>query len=143
MQTAPCVCVCVCVYARAHACLRVFHARGPARAQVPFMIDSSKWDICEAGIKCVQGKSIVNSISLKARALRAIAPPRALLNAPRTPPPRTRAAQVGEAEFIRQARLCKLYGCAVVVMAFDEAGQAATEAEKVWLRVVAFVWRCV
>jgi 5-methyltetrahydrofolate--homocysteine methyltransferase len=68
----------------------------PDIARVPVMIDSSKWSVIEAGLKCVQGKSIVNSISLKA----------------------------GEAEFIHQARLARRYGAAVVVMAFDEKGQA-------------------
>ena len=62
------------------------------------MIDSSKWSVIEAGLKCVQGKPIVNSISMKE----------------------------GEAEFLRQARLCRQYGAAVVVMAFDEKGQADT-----------------
>lgn len=70
----------------------------PSIAKVPIMIDSSKWDIIEAGLKCVQGKCIVNSISLKE----------------------------GEESFKKQATLCKLYGAAVVVMAFDEAGQADT-----------------
>ncbi|MFI4924195.1 MAG: methionine synthase, partial [Vicinamibacteria bacterium] len=65
-------------------------------ARVPLMIDSSKWDVIEAGLKCVQGKPIVNSISLKE----------------------------GEAEFLRQARLVRRYGAATVVMAFDENGQA-------------------
>jgi 5-methyltetrahydrofolate--homocysteine methyltransferase len=78
-------------------------ATEPDVSKAPFMIDSSKFEIIEAGLQCVQGKCIVNSISLK----------------------------VGEAEFIRQAKLVKKYGAAVVVMAFDEAGQAATEAEKV------------
>jgi len=68
----------------------------PDIARVPVMIDSSKWSVIEAGLKCVQGKSIVNSISMKE----------------------------GEAEFLRQARLCRRYGAAVVVMAFDEKGQA-------------------
>ena len=68
----------------------------PDIARVPVMIDSSKWSVIEAGLKCVQGKSIVNSISMKE----------------------------GEAEFLRQARLCRQYGAAVVVMAFDEKGQA-------------------
>jgi 5-methyltetrahydrofolate--homocysteine methyltransferase len=67
-----------------------------AVAAVPVMIDSSKWSVIEAGLKAVQGKSIVNSISLKD----------------------------GEAEFLRRARLCRYYGAAVVVMAFDEQGQA-------------------
>ena len=70
----------------------------PDIARVPVMIDSSKWSVIEAGLKCVQGKPIVNSISLKE----------------------------GEAEFLRQARLCRQYGAAVVVMAFDEKGQADT-----------------
>ena len=78
-------------------------ATEPDVSKVPFMIDSSKFDIIEAGLKCVQGKCIVNSISLK----------------------------VGEEEFVRQARLVKKYGAATVVMAFDELGQAATEEEKV------------
>ncbi len=73
-------------------------AAEPDIARVPIMIDSSKWEIIEAGLKCVQGKSIVNSISMKE----------------------------GEAEFLRQAKLCLRYGAAVVVMAFDEAGQADT-----------------
>ncbi len=73
-------------------------ASEPDIARVPIMIDSSKWSVIEAGLKCVQGKSIVNSISMKE----------------------------GEAEFIRQARLCRRYGAAVVVMAFDEKGQADT-----------------
>jgi len=68
----------------------------PDIARVPIMIDSSKWEIIEAGLKCVQGKSVVNSISLKA----------------------------GEEEFIYQATQIKRYGAAVIVMAFDEAGQA-------------------
>ncbi len=70
----------------------------PDIARVPVMIDSSKWSVIEAGLKCVQGKSVVNSISLKE----------------------------GEAEFVRQARLARRYGAAVVVMAFDEKGQADT-----------------
>lgn len=73
-------------------------AAEPDVAKVPFMIDSSKWSIIEAGLKCVQGKAIVNSISLKE----------------------------GEASFLEQARRIKLYGAAVVVMAFDEDGQADT-----------------
>ena len=71
-------------------------ASEPDIARVPIMLDSSRWDVIEAGLKNVQGKSVVNSISLKA----------------------------GEAEFLRQARLCQRYGAAVVVMAFDESGQA-------------------
>ncbi len=73
-------------------------ASEPDIARVPIMIDSSKWSVIEAGLKCVQGKAIVNSISLKE----------------------------GEAEFIRQAKLVKSYGAAAVVMAFDEQGQADT-----------------
>ncbi|MPQ99626.1 methionine synthase [Modestobacter sp. I12A-02628] len=73
-------------------------ATEPDICRVPTMIDSSKWEVIEAGLKCVQGKSIVNSISLKG----------------------------GEQEFVRQARLCRKYGAAVVVMAFDEDGQADT-----------------
>jgi 5-methyltetrahydrofolate--homocysteine methyltransferase len=72
-------------------------------AAVPVMIDSSKWSVLEAGLQAVQGKPIVNSISLKD----------------------------GEAEFLRRARLCRQYGAAVVVMAFDEKGQAAVASEKV------------
>ncbi len=75
----------------------------PAISRVPVMIDSSKWSVIEAGLKCVQGKSIVNSISLKE----------------------------GEAEFIRQATLVRRYGAAVIVMAFDEQGQADTVERKV------------
>lgn len=71
-------------------------AAEPDIARVPFMVDSSKWSVIEAGLKCIQGKAIVNSISLKA----------------------------GEEEFLTQARLCQRYGAAVVVMAFDENGQA-------------------
>src|SRR4051812_35956371 len=71
-------------------------AAEPDIARVPIMIDSSKWSVIEAGLKCVQGKPIVNSISMKE----------------------------GEAEFLRQAQLCRQYGAAVVVMAFDEKGQA-------------------
>ncbi len=73
-------------------------ASEPDIARVPVMIDSSKWSVIEAGLKCVQGKAVVNSISLKE----------------------------GEAEFLRQARLARMYGAAVVVMAFDEQGQADT-----------------
>ena len=71
-------------------------ASEPDIARVPIMIDSSRWPVIEAGLKCIQGKGVVNSISLKE----------------------------GEAKFIEQARLIKRYGAAVVVMAFDEAGQA-------------------
>ena len=73
-------------------------ASEPEISRVPVMIDSSKWDVIEAGLKCLQGKGIVNSISLKA----------------------------GEEEFIKQAKLVKRYGAAAVVMAFDELGQADT-----------------
>jgi len=73
-------------------------AAEPDIARVPVMIDSSKWSVIEAGLKCVQGKSIVNSISLKE----------------------------GEAEFVKHARLARRYGAAVIVMAFDEKGQADT-----------------
>jgi 5-methyltetrahydrofolate--homocysteine methyltransferase len=68
----------------------------PDIARVPIMIDSSRWSVIEAGLKCVQGKAVVNSISLKE----------------------------GESEFLRQATLCRRYGAAAVVMAFDEQGQA-------------------
>ncbi|MGV1904446.1 methionine synthase [Agrobacterium cavarae] len=78
-------------------------AAEPDIARVPVMIDSSKWEIIEAGLKCVQGKSIVNSISLKE----------------------------GEEKFLEQARLVRNYGAAVVVMAFDEVGQADTYQRKV------------
>ena len=77
-------------------------AAEPDIARVPIMIDSSKWSVIEAGLKCVQGKSIVNSISLKA----------------------------GEEEFVHQAKLARRYGAAVVVMAFDEKGQADSLARK-------------
>ncbi|MCZ8020600.1 MAG: methionine synthase [Cyclobacteriaceae bacterium] len=73
-------------------------AAEPEIAKIPVMIDSSKWEVIEAGLKCLQGKGIVNSISLKS----------------------------GEEDFIRQAKLVKRYGAAVVVMAFDEQGQADT-----------------
>ena len=78
-------------------------AAEPAIARVPIVIDSSKWSVIEAGLKCLQGKGIVNSISLKE----------------------------GEAEFLRQARLVRRYGAAVIVMAFDEQGQADTVERKV------------
>ena len=73
-------------------------ASEPDISRVPIMIDSSKWSVIEAGLKCVQGKAIVNSISMKE----------------------------GEGEFLRQARLCRRYGAAVIVMAFDTQGQADT-----------------
>jgi len=78
-------------------------ASEPDIARVPIMIDSSKFSVIEAGLKCIQGKGIVNSISMKE----------------------------GEAEFLRQARLVRAYGAAVVVMAFDEQGQADTFERKV------------
>ena len=82
----------------------------PDIAKLPFMIDSSKWDIIEAGLQCVQGKCIVNSISMKE----------------------------GEAAFIHHARLVRKYGAAVVVMAFDEDGQADTIDRKVSICVRAY-----
>ena len=78
-------------------------AAEPDIARVPFMIDSSRWEVIEAGLKCVSGKPIVNSISLKE----------------------------GEEAFLLHARLCRDYGAAVVVMAFDETGQADTRERKV------------
>ena len=78
-------------------------ATEPEIARVPVMIDSSKWSVIEAGLKCVQGKSVVNSVSLKE----------------------------GEAEFLRKARLVRRYGAGVIVMAFDERGQADTIERKV------------
>jgi 5-methyltetrahydrofolate--homocysteine methyltransferase len=78
-------------------------AAEPDIARVPVMVDSSKWSVIEAGLKCLAGKGIVNSISMKE----------------------------GEAQFLEQARLCLRYGAAVVVMAFDEVGQADTAQRKV------------
>ncbi|RWP13284.1 methionine synthase [Mesorhizobium sp.] len=78
-------------------------AAEPDIARVPVMVDSSKWEIIEAGLKCVQGKPLVNSISMKE----------------------------GEEAFLHHARLVRAYGAAVVVMAFDEDGQADTKARKV------------
>ncbi|WP_290702934.1 methionine synthase [Amphritea sp.] len=78
-------------------------ASEPDISRVPIMIDSSKWEVIEAGLKCIQGKGVVNSISLKE----------------------------GEENFIRQANLLRRYGAAVVVMAFDEDGQADTEKRKI------------
>jgi 5-methyltetrahydrofolate--homocysteine methyltransferase len=78
-------------------------ASEPEVAKVPFMVDSSKWEVIEAGLKCVQGKGIVNSISLKE----------------------------GEVAFVQRAKAVLKYGAAVVVMAFDENGQAATYEEKI------------
>ena len=75
----------------------------PDIARIPIMIDSSKFEIIEAGLKCVQGKCIVNSISMKE----------------------------GEEKFIEQAHICKAFGAAVIVMAFDEIGQADTKARKI------------
>ena len=75
----------------------------PEIARIPFMIDSSKWSVIETGLKCVQGKAVVNSVSLKN----------------------------GEEEFLRQARLIRQYGAAVIVMAFDESGQADTFQRKI------------
>ena len=77
-------------------------AAEPDISRVPIMIDSSKWSVIEAGLKCVQGKAVVNSISLKE----------------------------GEAAFIDRAHLIKRYGAAIVVMAFDESGQAETTEQR-------------
>jgi 5-methyltetrahydrofolate--homocysteine methyltransferase len=78
-------------------------AAEPDISRVPIMLDSSKWEVIEAGLKCIQGKGVVNSISLKE----------------------------GEAEFIRHARLVRRYGAAAIVMAFDESGQADSRERKV------------
>ena len=78
-------------------------ASEPDISRVPIMLDSSKWSVIETGLKCIQGKGVVNSISMKE----------------------------GEAEFLRQARLARRYGAAVIVMAFDEKGQADTYRRKV------------
>ncbi|MCP9768485.1 methionine synthase [Lacihabitans sp. LS3-19] len=78
-------------------------ASEPEISKVPIMVDSSKWEIIEAGLKCIQGKGVVNSISLKA----------------------------GEEEFIRQANIIRKFGAAVIVMAFDEDGQADTTARRI------------
>src|SRR5678816_206757 len=75
----------------------------PDIAKIPVMIDSSKFEIIEAGLKCVQGKSIVNSISMKE----------------------------GVEKFIQQAEICQSYGASVIVMAFDERGQADTKERKI------------
>ncbi|MBS0226959.1 MAG: methionine synthase [Proteobacteria bacterium] len=85
-------------------------AAEPDIARIPVMVDSSKWTVIEAGLKCLQGKGIVNSISMKE----------------------------GEGEFLRQARLVRRYGAAVVVMAFDEVGQADTLERKVEISSRAF-----
>ena len=90
----------------AHEAMTTFIKRiaaEPDIARVPLMIDSSKWSVIEAGLKCVSGKPIVNSISMKE----------------------------GEEQFLQHARLCMAYGAAVVVMAFDETGQADTKERKV------------
>ena len=90
----------------AHEAMTTFIKRiaaEPDIARVPLMIDSSKWSVIEAGLKCVSGKPIVNSISMKE----------------------------GEEQFLYHARLCMAYGAAVVVMAFDETGQADTKERKV------------
>ena len=90
----------------AHEAMTTFIKRiaaEPDIARVPLMIDSSKWSVIEAGLKCVSGKPIVNSISMKE----------------------------GEEQFLYHARLCMAYGAAVVVMAFDETGQADTQRRKV------------
>jgi len=87
----------------AMTCFLNFIGSEPEIARVPIMIDSSKWSVIEAGLKCVQGKAVVNSISLKN----------------------------GEDEFLRQARLVRRYGAAVIVMAFDEQGQADTFQRKI------------
>ncbi len=86
------------------AMVRFLHLVGsePDICKVPIMLDSSKWDVIEAGLKCIQGKGIVNSISMKE----------------------------GEAKFLEQARLARRYGAAAIVMAFDEAGQADTYQRK-------------
>ncbi|MCM8593783.1 methionine synthase [Accumulibacter sp.] len=78
-------------------------ASEPDISRVPVMIDSSKWEVIEAGLKCIQGKGVVNSISMKE----------------------------GETEFLRQARLARRYGAAVVVMAFDESGQADSHSRRI------------
>jgi 5-methyltetrahydrofolate--homocysteine methyltransferase len=85
-------------------------ASEPDIARVPIMVDSSKWEVIEAALKCIQGKAVVNSISLKE----------------------------GEAPFLHQAKLLRRYGAAVVVMAFDEVGQADTKARKVDICVRAY-----
>lgn len=78
-------------------------ASEPDICRVPIMVDSSKWTVIEAGLRCIQGKAVVNSISLKE----------------------------GEEEFIEKAELCRFYGAAVVIMAFDESGQADTLQRKI------------
>mgnify|MGYP002528071727 CR=1 FL=1 len=78
-------------------------ASEPVISRIPIVVDSSKWSVIEAGLRCVQGKGVVNSISLKE----------------------------GEADFLEKARLVRRYGAAVVVMAFDETGQADTAERKI------------
>jgi 5-methyltetrahydrofolate--homocysteine methyltransferase len=88
------------------ACMKRFLnliAAEPEISRIPIMIDSSKWSVIETGLKCLQGKGVVNSISLKE----------------------------GESEFLRQAELCQRYGAAAVIMAFDERGQATSFEDKV------------
>src|SRR5690606_29629782 len=85
-------------------------AADPDIARVPVVLDSSRWSVLEAGLRVLQGKGVVNSLSLKE----------------------------GEAAFLHQARLVRRYGAAVVVMAFDEAGQADTVERKVAILVRAF-----
>src|SRR3970282_129956 len=82
----------------------------PDISRVPLMIDSSRWSVIEAGLRCTQGRPIVNSLSMKE----------------------------GEAEFLRQAGLARRYGAAVVVMAFDEAGQADSVERKLQIARRAF-----
>lgn len=94
-------------------CMRKFLyllAAEPDISRVPVMVDSSNWDVIEAGLKCIQGKGIVNSISLKE----------------------------GEEKFLQQAELCRRYGASVVVMAFDETGQATSKNNKVAIAKRAF-----
>src|SRR5438552_13196955 len=83
-------------------CLNLI-GREPDIARIPIMIDSSKWTVIEAGLKCVQGKAVVNSISLRN----------------------------GEEEFLRHARSIRRYGAATIVMAFDERGQADTFSRRI------------
>src|SRR2546426_7026223 len=85
-------------------------ASEPEIARIPIMIDSSKWSVIEAGLKCVEGKAVVNSISLKN----------------------------GEEEFLRQAQLVRRYGAAVIVMAFDERGQADNLQRKIEICACAY-----
>jgi 5-methyltetrahydrofolate--homocysteine methyltransferase len=96
--------------AKEMTCFLNLIAAEPDVARVPIMIDSSRWSVIEAGLKCIQGKGIVNSISLKE----------------------------GEGTFLEQARLVRRYGAAVVVMAFDEEGQADTVERKVAIATRAY-----